>query len=151
MNELESGFLLTELVLLTSSIVSPGSSLMSSDRCVSWLDESSSLVRSVCSHQRSVSPKDKFCWASSGVSLFRRYTLWGTETHVNMVIAQTHTKNKKQTHMHVHLVKGKKYDFQHYPYATITGLLHYQLQHWLVFFVWDTANCAGVRIILQVE
>ena len=73
-------FLQTELVFLTSSVVSPGSSLMSSVSCVIWLDESSSLVRSDCSHHRSDSPKDTFCWASSGVSMFRRYTFCGTET-----------------------------------------------------------------------
>ncbi|KAF3835631.1 hypothetical protein F7725_028189, partial [Dissostichus mawsoni] len=46
--------------------MSAGSNLMSSDSCVSWLDDNSSLVRSVCSHQRSDSAKETFCWASRG-------------------------------------------------------------------------------------
>ena len=70
---------------LTSKVVSPGRSLMSSDSVVSWLDESSSLVRSVCSHQRSSAPNDRFLLASSGVSTLRRYTFWGTETDVTVV------------------------------------------------------------------
>lgn len=82
---IQKDFLLTKLMLLTSNVMSPGSSLISSDRCVSWLDESNSLVRSVCSHQWSDWLKDTFCWASSGMSVFRLYTLCGTEIYVKRI------------------------------------------------------------------
>lgn len=62
----------TESLLLTSRTVRAGSSLMSSDNCVSWLEASKSLVRSVCSHQRSESPENTVCLASSGTSQFIR-------------------------------------------------------------------------------
>ncbi len=63
----------------TSSTTRAGRRLMSSERLWSLLEDSRSLVKSVCSHQRSAAPKDTFCWASWGVSRFSLHTLWGTE------------------------------------------------------------------------
>lgn len=113
----------------TSSTVSAGSSLTSSDRHRSWLEARISLVRSVCSHQRSAAPKERFWWASSGVSKLIRHTCWGTASQ-NTGLSQTlHTPLKPTVSQQLSDVHTHGYFYRDvFPKLAILSALQQRLQ-----------------------
>lgn len=113
----------------TSSTVSAGSSLTSSDRHRSWLEARISLVRSVCSHQRSAAPKERFWWASSGVSRLIRHTCWGTASQ-NTGLSQTlHTPLKPTVSQQLSDVHTHGYFYRDvFPKLAILSALQQRLQ-----------------------